>query len=180
MTLLVVGTDGAVARALRDDAPPATAADAAAAVERERPSQLAIIALPASAGPVGALADDAFAALIDATVTCALAAATAAARLGLPMRIAIVTSSDGVLPDHLDGARSVAAAGLAMLAEVAAAADGLTANAIAVADDVPVAEVAAVVRFALSDEAPSLNGATIRLDGGRDAVLAAETRTEGD
>ena len=52
------------------------------------------------------------------------------------------------------------------------------ANVVAVADDVPVDEIAAAVRFALST--PSLVGAMIRLDGGRDAALAVETRSEGD
>jgi len=66
----------------------------------------------------------------------------------------------------------------AAVAEVAAATPGLAANVIAVADDVPPEEVAEAVRFALAQ--PSLNGATIRLDGGRDAALAAETRAEGD
>jgi hypothetical protein len=72
------------------------------------------------------------------------------------------------------------AAGLTMLTEVAADLPTLTINTIAVADDVPAAEVAALARHILSGVTPSLNGATIRLDGGRDAVLAAETRAEGD
>ena len=38
--------------------------------------------------------------------------------------------------------------------------------------------IASAVRFALST--PSLVGAMIRLDGGRDAALAVETRSEGD
>jgi hypothetical protein len=67
-----------------------------------------------------------------------------------------------------------------MLAEVAAALPTITINTIAVADDVPVEEVAALTRFVLAGQAPSLNGTTIRLDGGRDAVLVAETRAEGD
>ena len=71
-------------------------------------------------------------------------------------------------------------AGLTMLVEVAAAMSTVTINAIAVADDVPAEEVAAMTRFVLSGQTPSLTGTTIRLDGGRDAVLAAETRAEGD
>lgn len=180
MSLLVVGTDGPLARALADAAPAGRAGDIAAAIARERPTQLAIVALPAAAGALGALPTEALAALIDGALAPAFAAVRAAAATGAPMRVAIACPATGVLPDHRDGARSVIAAGLAMLGEVAAASPALAVNVIAVADDVPVDEAAAAVRFALSDEAPSLNGATIRLDGGRDAVLAAETRSEGD
>ncbi|MGI9187396.1 MAG: hypothetical protein ACR2J9_07770, partial [Gaiellales bacterium] len=70
-------------------------------------------------------------------------------------------------------------AGLTMLAEVSAQLPTVTINAIAVADDVPAEEVAALTRFVLSGQTPSLNGTTMRLDGGHDAVLAAETRAEG-
>jgi hypothetical protein len=162
----VIGTEGPVAWALRDGTP----ADAT--------PQIVIVALPEPVGPVGALPTAALAALIDATLTPALAALRAAAADGGPVRAAIVCPAGAVLPDHRDGARSVAAAGLAMLAEVAAATPGLAANVVAVADAVPVAEVAAAVELALAQ--PSMNGATIRLDGGRDAALAAETRAEGD
>lgn len=162
----VIGTDGPVARALREQ-PPAGAR-----------AELVVVALPAPAGPVGALPSGDLAALVDATLTPAITALRAAAGDGAPTRVAIVCPAGAVLPDHRDGARSVVAAGLAMLAEVAAATPGLAANVIAVADDVPPDEVAEAVRFALAQ--PSLNGATIRLDGGRDAALAAETRAEGD
>ncbi|MGI9117285.1 MAG: hypothetical protein ACR2JV_06585 [Gaiellales bacterium] len=174
MSLLVVGHDGPVARALHDGAPAGPDA-----VAETLPEALAIVALPASAGSIGALDTSAFAELADATVTMAIAAATQAAALGTPVRIALLCPADGLHPDHLDGARSVVAAGLTMLTEVAAALPGITMNTIAVADDVPAAEVAEVARLALSGVATSLNGATIRLDGGRDAVLAAETRAEG-
>ena len=180
MSLLVVGTDGPLARALVDAVPPARPDDVVAALARAQPTQLAVIALPAPAGALGAVATDALAELIEQTLHPAFAALRAAAAADAPLRIALVCPAAGVLPDHRDGARSVVAAGLAMLGEVAAAAPALAVNVIAVGDDVPVAETAAAVRFALSDQAPSLNGATIRLDGGRDAVLAAETRSEGD
>ena len=178
MSLLVVGTDGPVARALRDAEPPADPGGVLAAIGDTRPSELVIVALPAPAGPVGAMPTDALADLVGRMLTPAFTAAAALADGGEPVRIAIVCPAGGVLPDHADGARSVAAAGLAMLTEICAATPGLTANAIAVADDVPAAETAEAVRFALAQ--PSLNGATIRLDGGRDAALAAETRAEGD
>lgn len=166
MSRTVVGTDGPVAEALRAGAPAGAT------------PQLVIVALPETIGPVGALATEALAALVDATLTPALAALRAAAADGGLTRVAIVCPAGAILPDHLDGARSVMGAGLAMLAEVAAATPGLAANVVAVADDVPAAEVAEAVEFALAR--PSLNGATIRLDGGRDAALAAETRAEGD
>lgn len=178
MSLLVVGADGPVARALLDATPAASRADAVAAIEAAGPGDLAIVALPDPAGPVGSLAGDALADLLERTLTPAVAAAAAAARSGVPRRIAIVCPAGAVIPDHADGARSVLGAGLAMLAEICAATPGLAANVIAVADHVPAAEVADAVRFALAQ--PSLNGATIRLDGGRDAALAAETRAEGD
>jgi hypothetical protein len=177
---LVLGTDCAVARALADAAPAADPAVAVAAVADRRPARIAIIALPASVGPIGALPTETLAELVDATVTLALGVTREAAGLGSPVRIAIVCPADAVHPDHLDGARSVIGAGLTMLVEVAAALPTITINAIAVADDVPAEEVAALTRFVLSGETPSLNGTTIRLDGGRDAVLAAQTRAEGD
>ena len=166
MSRTVIGTEGPVTRALRDAAP------------AEASPELVIVALPEPVGPVGALATDALAALVDATLTPALAALRAAAAEGGPVRVAIVCPAGAVLPDHRDGARSVVGAGFAMLAEVAAATPGLAANVVAAADDVSPAEVAAAVEFALAQ--PSLDGATIRLDGGRDAALAAETRAEGD
>lgn len=180
MNLLVVGTDCAVARSLAASAPVAVLATAVSAVRERRPDAIAIVALPAPVGPIGALAPTAFAELAGATVTLAVAVAQAAAQSEQPVRIVIVCPADGILPDHLDGARSVVAAGLTMLTEVAAALPILTINTLAVADDVPAAEVAAFAHHLLSGVTPSLNGATIRLDGGRDAVLAAETRAEGD
>lgn len=180
MSLLVVGTDGPLARALVDAVPPVRPDDVVAALARERPTQLAIIGLPAPAGALGAIATETLADLIEQMLHPAFAALRAAAAADAPLRIALVCPAAGVLPDHRDGARSVVAAGLAMVGEVAAAAPALAVNVIAIADDVPADEAAATVRFALSDQAPSLNGATIRLDGGRDAVLAAETRSEGD
>ena len=180
MTLLVLGTDCAIARALQSSAPIASMSAAEDAVSDRRPDEIAIIALPAPAGPIGALSPEAFAALTADTVTFAIAMSRRATQLGHPVRIAIVCSADAVYPDHLDGARSIVGAGLAMLAEVAAALPNITINTIAVADDVPAKEVAAMTRFVLSGQAPSLNGTTIRLDGGRDAVLVAETRAEGD
>ena len=146
----VIGADGPLAQALADG-----------------PDGLVIVALPPPAGPVGALATDDLAALIDAVLTPAYAALREHTGPAV-----IVCPAGSVLPDHRDGARSVVGAGLAMLGEVALA------NVVAVADDVPVDEIAATVRLALST--PSMRGATIRLDGGRDAVLAAETRSEGD
>ena len=180
MTLLVVGTDCAVSRALHDAAPVDRLDAATAAVLAEQPDQIAIVALLSPAGPIGALAPAAFGALVDATVTFAMMVTKVSAQLGAPVRIAIVCPADAMHPDHLDGARSVVGAGLTMLAEVAAALPTITINTIAVADDVPAEEVAAFARFVLSGQTPSLNGTTIRLDGGRDAVLAAETRAEGD
>jgi hypothetical protein len=180
MTLLTVGTDCAIARALDDAAPLAQLEAATTTILAERPDQIAIVALPAPAGPIGAMATDRFAALTETTVTLAIGTAKVAAQLEHPVHIAIVCPADAIHPDHLDGARSVIGAGLAMLVEVAAALPTITINAIAVADDVPAEEVAAMTRFVLSGQTPSLNGTTIRLDGGRDAVLAAETRAEGD
>ena len=180
MTLLTVGTDGAITRALNDAAPLGHVDAATTAILAERPDQIAIIGLSAPAGPIGAMTTDSFAALTGTTVTLAIGATKAAAQLEHPVRIAIVCPADAIHPDHLDGARSVIGAGLTMLVEVAAAMSTVTINAIAVADDVPAEEVAAMTRFVLSGQTPSLNGTTIRLDGGRDAVLAAETRAEGD
>ena len=180
MTLLVVGTDGAVARALQNAEPVATAEAAAAAIVAQQPDQIAMIALPSPVGAIGALSTDDFAALVDTTVTLALIVAKSAAQLAQPVRLVIVCPADAIHPDHLDGARSVIGAGLTMLVEVAAALPTITINAIAVADDVSAEEVTAMTRFVLSGQTPSLNGTTIRLDGGRDAVLAAETRAEGD
>ena len=150
----VVGADAALHAALEDG-----------------PDGLVVVALPQPAGPVGAMATDDLAALVDA----ALLPAFRALREERD-RAVIVCPASAVLPDHRDGARSVVAAGLAMLGEVASAAAPV--NVVAVADDVPAADIAAAVRFALTT--PSLNGATIRLDGGRDAVLAAVTRSEED
>ena len=180
MSLLVVGTDGPVAQALGSAAPLSGVGEAVLAVQEQRPDAVAVVALPASAGPIGALAPPDFAELAAGTVTLAVMIAQQAALLAQPVRIVLICPADGVLPDHLDGARSVVASGLTMLTEVAADLPTLTINTIAVADDVPAAEVAALARHILSGVTPSLNGATIRLDGGRDAVLAAETRAEGD
>ena len=135
---------------------------------------------PAVPNPCLGLSSRDFAELAAGTVTLAVMIAQQAALLAQPVRIVLICPADGVLPDHLDGARSVVAAGLTMLTEVAADLPTLTINTIAVADDIPAAEVAALARHILSGVTPSLNGATIRLDGGRDAVLAAETRAEGD
>ena len=180
MTLLTVGTDCVIARALVDVAPLDQVAAATAAIGTHRPDQIAIVALPAPAGPIGAMPTEAFAELADTTVSFALLVAKAAAQLEQPVRIAIICPADAIHPDHLDGARSVIGAGLTMLVEVAAALPTVTINAIAVASDVPAGEVAAMTQVILSGQTPSLNGTTIRLDGGRDAVLAAETRAEGD
>jgi hypothetical protein len=180
MTMLVLGTDGAIARALRDATPVNRSTEAEQAIVTERPEQIAIVALPASVGPVGELTPAQFAELTTDTVTLAIEATKAASQLEHPVRIAIVCPADAVYPNHLDGARSVVGAGLTMLAEVAAALPTITINTIAVADDVPAEEVEAMTRFVLSGQTPSLNGTTIRLDGGRDAVLTAETRAEGD
>ena len=180
MSLLVIGTDGAVAQTLGSAAPLSGVDEAVLAVQELRPDAVAVVALPASAGPIGALAPAAFAELAAGTVTLAVMIAQQAALLAQPVRIVLICPADGVLPDHLDGARSVVAAGLTMLTEVAADLPTLTINTIAVADDVPAAEVAVLARHILSGVTPSLNGATIRLDGGRDAVLATETRAEGD
>lgn len=180
MTLLVLGTDCAIARALQSSAPIASLSAAEDAMSDQRPDEIAIIALPAPAGPIGALSPEAFAALTADTVTFAIAMSKRATQLEHPVRIAIVCPADAVYPDHLDGARSIVGAGLTMLAEVAAALPNITINTIAVADDVSAEEVAALTRFVLSGQTPSLNGTTIRLDGGRDAVLVAETRAEGD
>lgn len=178
MSLLLIGTDGPVARAL-GDAPPASSPEAIAeAMAADPPSELVVLALPEPAGPVGALGPESFAALLEQALTPAFGAVALLARTGRPARIAVVCPAGGVLPDHEDGARAVLGAGLAMLAEVASAAPGLTANVVAVADDARAQDVAQAVRFTLAQ--PGLNGATIRLDGGRDAVLAAETRAEGD
>ena len=65
-----------------------------------------------------------------------------------------------------------------MLMEVASTLPGINVNAILVADGAAPAEVATVANLVLGDTAESINGTTIRMDGGRDAVLAAETRTE--
>ena len=180
MTLLVVGTDCAVSRALHDAEPVARLDAAASAIRAQRPDAIALIALPAGAGPIGELSTDALAGLVHDTVTFALGVARLAAQGETPVRIVIVCPADAIHPDHLDGARSVVGAGLTMLVEVSAALPGITINAIAVADDVPAEEVAALSQFVLSGQTPSLNGTTIRLDGGRDAVLTAETRAEGD
>jgi hypothetical protein len=180
MTQLVVGTDGPVARALHAAEPIALADAASTAITERRPSELAIVALPPPAGTIGAISTHDFATLTESTVTLAMAATRAAAQLAAPVRVVILCPADAVHPDHLDGARSVIGAGLTMLAEVAADLPTITINTIAVADDVPAEEVAALTRFVLSGQTPSLNGTTIRLDGGRDAVLAAETRAEGD
>lgn len=160
MTLRVVGTPGPLHDLL--------AADAG--------SGLVILALPASAGPLGALTTDGLSELVDAALTPAFRAL----REHAAGRVAVVCPACAILPDHRDGARSVVGAGVAMLAELASARPGTTVNVIAVADNVPQSEVVATVRFALSDAAPSLNGAIIRLDGGRDAALTADTRAEGD
>ena len=146
----VVGAEGALAATLADG-----------------PDGLVIVALPPSAGPIGAMPTDTLADLIAGTLTLAIEALREERG-----RAVIVCPASAVVPDHRDGARSVVAAGLAMLGEVAPA------NVVAVADDVPIDEIAAAVRFALST--PSLVGAMIRLDGGRDAALAVETRSEGD
>lgn len=180
MTRLVLGTDCTVSRALLDAEPVARLDAATSALLEQRPDEIALIALPASPGPIGELPTDALAELAHDTVTLALGVARLAAQGETPVRIAVVCPADAVHPDHLDGARSVVGAGLTMLVEVAAALPTITINAIAVADDVPADEVAALTRFVLSGQTPSLNGTIIRLDGGRDAVLAAETRAEGD
>ena len=53
MTLLTVGTDGAITRALNDAAPLGHVDAATTAILAERPDQIAIIGLSAPAGPIG-------------------------------------------------------------------------------------------------------------------------------
>ena len=178
MSRLVVGADEELARALGGDDPRVALADAAGIVADHGPTELVVVALPPSGRTVGTLATEVLADLLDDTVSAAFAVARAAASGAGPRRIVIVGPACGAMADHRDGVRSVAGAGLAMLVEIASATDGLTANLVAIADDVPASAVADAVDFALAQAA--LNGATIRLDGGRDAVLAADTRAEGD
>ncbi len=137
-----------------------------------------IVALPERGETLGQTSPDAFARLADAWLTVPAGAVKTLAALGQPLRITLVFPASACMPDHRDGARSVVAAGLAMLVEVSSALPGLAVNGVAVADDVPLEEVAAVVRMTLAGDLVALNGATIRLDGGRDAVMAAETRAE--
>lgn len=65
-----------------------------------------------------------------------------------------------------------------MLMEVASTLPGIAVNAILVTDETEPTEVATVADLMLGTSAESINGTTIRMDGGRDAVLAAETRTQ--
>lgn len=178
MTRLVVGVDGPLARGLGASAPPDRLGVVAEAILAQRPSELVIVAVGPPVGPLGAAPTDALAAAVDATLSVAVVAVKLATQLEQPVRIALVAPASAVLPDHLDGVRSVAAAGLAMLTEVAAALEGIRINTIAVADDVPADEVARVVDLVLDERIAHLNGATVRLDDGRDAVLTAQTRSE--
>ncbi len=159
MTARVIGTDGPLCALLAD-----------------APAGLVVVALPPTAGPVGALPTEELAHLIDVMLLPAFGALREAADDHL--RTVVVCPASACVPDHRDGARSVVGAGVAMLAAAASASH--TVNVVAAADDTPIEEVAATVRFLLSDVAPSLNGAIIRMDGGRDAVLSADTRAEGD
>ncbi|MGI9186712.1 MAG: hypothetical protein ACR2J9_04205, partial [Gaiellales bacterium] len=111
MTLLVVGTDCAVARALHDARPVDQVAGAMNELRAHRPDQIALVALPPSVGPIGALAPAAFAELAHDTLTLSLSVVQAAAQLEGPVRIALICPADAIHPDHLDGARSVIGAG---------------------------------------------------------------------
>ena len=53
MSLLVIGADGAVTRALGSAAPLAGVDEAARAIQEQRPEAVAVVALPAPAGPAG-------------------------------------------------------------------------------------------------------------------------------
>ncbi len=178
MTRLVVGPTGALARALGAVAPPERMGQAVAAILEQQPTELAIIGTGGGPAPLGATPTDDLSAALDRTVGLALVAVKVAGQLEHPVRIALIAPAAALMPDHADGVRSVAGAGLAMLGEIAAATPGMAASTVAVADGVPPEEVAAVVDLVLGGTAPALNGATIRLDGGRDAVLAAATRAE--
>lgn len=178
MTRLVIGPDGPLARALHDAEPAERMGAAVTAILAQRPDELAIIATAGPHAPVGATTTEELAEAVGRGVGVALVAVKIAGQLGQPVRIALIAPAAAVLPDHADGVRSVVGAGIAMLAELAAATPDLTASTIAVADDVAPAEVARVAELVLDGSTPALNGATIRLDGGRDAVLAAATRAE--
>lgn len=178
MTRVVVGPDGPIARALLDAPPLERMGAAASAILEQRPDELAIVVTGGRAAPVGTLTTEELGEVLGRTVGLGLVAVKIAGQLDQPVRVAMVAPACALRPDHRDGLRSVAGAGIAMLTELAAAAPGLTACMIAVADDVPAGEIAVVADLVLGGRAPALNGAMIRLDRGRDAVLAAVTRAE--
>lgn len=179
--LLVIGGAGAVVDEFvaggATHVAPATKEDVRAAVTGCTAEAFVIIAMPVTQGTAGGIDTDALARIVEQGVTLPAVAIRSISERGRSARVAVICPACALLPDHLDGARSVVAAGLAMLVEIATTLPGVKINLIAVADNVPAAEVARVVETVLDGDTPSLNGATIRLDGGRDAVLAAETRT---
>lgn len=181
MTRLVIGTHGAVAQALADGGRFASSPARTTVreiVRRDRPTELAIVALPPSLGSLGEVATSELERLLGETLTAAAAAIQTVSELGLSTRVVIVCPTGGLIPDHRDGVRSLLAAGLVMLMEVASTLPGICINAILVADETAPLEIAAVANLMLGTSAESINGTTIRMDGGHDAVLAAETRTE--
>ena len=181
MTRLVIGTHGTVAQALAEGARFASSPARTTVreiVRRDRPTELAIVALPPSLGPLGTVETSELERLLGETLTAASAAIQTLTELDHSTRVVIVCPTGGLLPDHCDGVRSTIAAGLVMLMEVASTLPGISVNALLVADAIPPAEVATVANLLLGISAESINGTTIRMDGGHDAVLAAETRTE--
>ena len=181
MTRLVIGTHGAVSQALAEGARFASSPARTTVreiVRRDRPTELAIVALPPSLGPLGAVETTELDRLLGETLTAASAAIQTLTELDNSARVVIVCPTGGLLPDHCDGVRSMVSAGLVMLMEVASTLPGINVNAILVADGAAPAEVATVANLVLGDTAESINGTTIRMDGGHDAVLAAETRTK--
>lgn len=181
MTRLVIGTHGAVAQALAGGARVASSPARTTVreiVRRDRPTELAIVALPPTLGPLGAIETSELERLLGETLTAAAAAIQTLSELELSTRVVIVCPTGGLIPDHRDGVRSLIAAGLVMLMEVASTLPGIAVNAILVTDETEPTEVATVADLMLGTSAESINGTTIRMDGGRDAVLAAETRTE--
>ncbi|MSO47213.1 MAG: hypothetical protein EXQ67_03895 [Thermoleophilia bacterium] len=181
MTRLVIGTHGAVAQSLADGARFASSPARTTVreiVRRDRPTELAIVALPPSCGSLGAVETNELERLLGETLTAAAAAIQTLSELDLSTRVVIVCPTGGLIPDHRDGVRSLVSAGLVMLMEVASTLPSISVNAILVADAIAPSEVAIVANLMLGTSAESINGATIRMDGGQDAVLAAETRTE--
>jgi hypothetical protein len=174
VTRLVIGTHGGVAQALASGARFASSPARTTVreiVRRDRPTELAIVALPAPCGPLGAAVTSDLERLLHETVSTAAAALQMLSELDLSTRVVIVCPTGGLLPNHCDGVRSMLAAGLVMLMEVASSLPGISVNAILVADEVSPAEVATVANLLLGNGAVSVNGTSIRIDGGRDALL---------